>query len=653
MSIVDSQTQKQEQEQNEQARQILARPKHVQRLIDVDDLPTFMKHLLLTQAHAVAGTEAAGFAVQPTPQGMGLRLIEHMRPDESPEEVRQQAIAAFQNLVAPAAEAGADRAVVVAEDGPEAMFCLITLLRHENQIVAATAVVTRCRTQELANQRLASMQLLAGYFDLFMMKRAAEAAKVQLTSHQDVLQYAASVASSEGFASASSNLCNELAARLGAARVAIGWATDKHIKLKAVSHTEEFDKKQELSLALVAAMEESWDQDEVVQFDPVRPEANSNNVTRDAAALSRMEGGHRVISLPLRHKRPGKDKQDADHTVGVMTLLFPAHKAPTMHETTSLAVAAEVLAPQLVDRYDNDRYLITKAGVSSKKALGTLVGPRHMLTKLIVASIVGFVVFVCVYSPMYHVKAPFSFQPIEKRTLAAPFAGIIKTVNVEPGQNVKAGDVLLTFDTRQLQLEKLEAEKEMNTNEQMATVAYASADERESSQYGIYLRRAEQAKARMQLAELKLEQAQITSPIDGEVIRGDLKQMSGSTVEQGQQLFEIAPRGSLRAELLVNERDITDVNVFLNEAEPGTTGKLATTARPDQKYDFVVDRVVGRAEATGSSNAYKVYGRFTGDVPPTWRVGMEGEARVDVNPQPLVWQWTHRLVEWVRLKLWM
>jgi hypothetical protein len=38
---------------------------------------------------------------------------------------------------------------------------------------------------------------------------------------------------------------------------------------------------------------------------------------------------------------------------------------------------------------------------------------------------------------------------------------------------------------------------------------------------------------------------------------------------------------------------------------------------------------------------------------PAWLPGMEGEARVDVAKKPLIWQWTHRVVDFVRLKLWI
>ena len=50
----------------------------------------------------------------------------------------------------------------------------------------------------------------------------------------------------------------------------------------ALSHTEEFDKKQELIVQLQKVMEECMDQEALVQYDPNGK--SSDNVTRDAAA---------------------------------------------------------------------------------------------------------------------------------------------------------------------------------------------------------------------------------------------------------------------------------------------------------------------------------------------------------------------------------
>ena len=75
-------------------------------------------------------------------------------------------------------------------DGGDAQFCLITVLRNEGEVVAASAVITRCRDMERAKQRLQSMQLVAGYFDLFSMRRYIEHARLTSERHQHVLRRA-------------------------------------------------------------------------------------------------------------------------------------------------------------------------------------------------------------------------------------------------------------------------------------------------------------------------------------------------------------------------------------------------------------------------------------------------------------------------------
>src|SRR5205823_4319470 len=145
----------------------------------------------------------------------------------------------------------------------------------------------------------------------------SEHSRMIAQSHQHVLQLATSVATGEGFEAAAQSLCNELATRTGAARVSLGWTKGKNIKVVALSHTEKFDKKQELIQQVQKVMEECADQEMPVQFDPTN-EASSQNVTRDAQIFSRSQGGNIVLSLPLRRK---------DEIEGVVTLEFlPQHK---------------------------------------------------------------------------------------------------------------------------------------------------------------------------------------------------------------------------------------------------------------------------------------------------------------------------------------
>ncbi len=249
------------------------------------------------------------------------------------------------------------------------------------------------------------------------------------------------------------NLCNELAARTGAARVSVGWVqgmVKTVVKLKGLSHTEQFDKKQELSVQIVKVMEECIDQEEIVQFDPTPAAMSTQNITREAAALSRMEGGNRVMTLPLRRK---------GETCAVMTLEFPPTKQPTEQETTGLAVAAEMLGPVLYDRYQNDRWLITKFGLWCRDSAQWAVGPKHWLAKLIIIFSIPLLLILCgvLYRPMDFVRAPFAFSSTEKRLVSAPFEGIIRTVHRIPGDAVEAGAPLLEFETREIEKQLLEA----------------------------------------------------------------------------------------------------------------------------------------------------------------------------------------------------
>ena len=194
------------------------------------------------------------------------RLRHDIRPDQSDNETRQAAIKAFTEIIAPCIQQNKDGAIEVggAAGDVEPQFCLVTLLRNEGEVVAASAVITRCRDQERAQQRLMSMQLVAGYFDLFTLRRSVDQSRSIAQSHQHVLQLATAVATAQGFESAAMNLCNELSTRTGATRVSIGWLKGTRVRVKALSHTEQFDKRQELIVQLERAMEECLDQEEIV-----------------------------------------------------------------------------------------------------------------------------------------------------------------------------------------------------------------------------------------------------------------------------------------------------------------------------------------------------------------------------------------------------
>lgn len=645
--IVETTNPGSEQEQNEQKKHEIQRTPMVQRLLEARDLPMFVTDLIHTQATTVAGTEAAGFLIERGPNGSNFRLIAHLRPDQSTREVREAAVKAFLDLVQPCVAEGKDGAIELSNPNevyqPEKQYCLVTILRAQGQAVAVSAVITRCMNTDRAKQRLQSMQLVAGYFELFTLRHEAEQTRSRAESHQHVLQLATAAASAEGFDQAATNLCNELANRAGASRVSLGWLKGERIKIKALSHTEEFDKKQELIVTLQRVMEECADQEEIVQYDPNGK--SSENVTREAAALSRTQGGTIIVSLPLRHRA---------EIVGVITLEFLPNTTISPQVAHGLAVAVELLAPQLYDRYQNDRYIITKAGLSIKDQLEHVTGPRYMLAKVIIAASIAAILFVLLFRPMYHVSSSFTFASPDKIDVAAPFEAAIQEIGhkadgepLRPGDMVHAGDMLAVMDTNEIRQKLQEAlrqreeaakeeQKDLGTPGKVSDAIIARA-------------RKEAADAEVKLYEMQIGQAKIVATHDGLILKGDLSEKIGQKVPLGEDLFIIASDNDLRPELAVNERDIQDVKI-------GAKGHFATEALPSEDYPFTVTRILPTPEAKEGSNTFTVYGEIAPDVKkahPDWRPGLAGEARIDVGKKSLAWIWTHRLIDFLRLKLWM
>jgi len=388
-----------------------------------------------------------------------------------------------------------------------------------------------------------------------------------------------------------------------------------------------------LIVQLERAMEECYDQEEVVQYEP--DGSSSNNVTREAQALSRAQGNNSVISIPLRRQA---------EIIGVLLLEFAPGQKLGPQAAQGLSVAADLLAPQLYDRYNNDRYLVTKDGISTREGFKALIGPKHWIAKSIIFLSIAALIFLCVYSPMYRVVAPFSFAAEEKRSVDAPFEGYLKNVFVRPADKVKAGQPLFELDTTELRKELTRSLGEMNSYEKQY---YKNLGEKppKVAEANIAWAQREASRAEAELHQYKIDRATVKAEIDGEVLEGDLKDKVGGAVKRGDPLMIIGQPQALRGELRVAEKDIQDLKV-------GAKGNLAITSLPQEKFPFTIERIVPSTEVKDNAAHFKVIAKLD-QADTKWLPGMEGEARVDVRPRPLIWQWTHRVVDFVRLKLWI
>ncbi len=343
-------------------------------------------------------------------------------------------------------------------------------------------------------------------------------------------------------------------------------------------------------------MEECLDQEEIVQFDP-EGQTTSNNVTRAAAAFSRGQANVVVMSLPLRRQ---------SEIVGVVTLEFDTKRKLPAVASEGLSVAVELLGPQLYDRYENDRWLITKVALATRETAKLAVGPKHMLPKLIIVLSIATILFVCLFTMMYHVAAPFTFATVEKRDLCAPYEGYIGEIPLVDGKKVHAGmkvkkdQVLLAMDTTDIRLQQAEAKAKRDGARTQAQKAYA---EGKTADAKIYEAQGDEADASYKLATYKLDHSILKAPYDGEILKFDYEDKTNAPVKEGEVLFEVAQQNQLRVQVSVADRDIQFV-------KPGAHATLATSTLPGESHDFTVDHVVPMGEPKEGNNVFTVYGNL-------------------------------------------
>jgi hypothetical protein len=471
------------------------------------------------------------------------------------------------------------------------------------------------------------------------------------------------------FLAAAMALVNEIAARWKCDRAGIGFLQGRYVRLRALSHTEKITRNMQLVQDIEAAMEECLDQDvEIV----VPPPKEASFVYRAADNLASQHGPNAVISFPLRRERTHlKERADErfGNVVAVLTVERKFDKPFSLGEVETLRLTADLFTARLYDLYENDRWIGAKALRGTRRALAWVVGAKHTWAKVAAIIVAGFLGFAFFFDGTFRVEAPFAIQAIETQVVTAPFEGFLKTSDVEPGDLVitpasaaafddlnaasrlapivsvkRPASVLATLNTDELAKQLYGAQQEVIKYEQASKRDFAEGKIAESQQDDALQR---EAQAKVDELTWKIDHATVITPIDGIVFQGDLRTKLGAPVRAGDQLFEIG-QADLRSELDVSEDQISEVRI-------GQKGTLKATSYPDRPIHFTVDRIYPVAVVADAKNVFKVRVQFDPGQDTHWlKPGVQGLAKIDVPPKRrYAWIWTHRMINWVRMKLWM
>jgi len=200
-------------------------------------------------------------------------------------------------------------------------------------------------------------------------------------------------------------------------------------------------------------------------------------------------------------------------------------------------------------------------------------------------------------------------EPINVVEVKSRASGQVTQMPVETGTLVRPGDLIVQLDTRDVQnqfnqakadLEAAEKKLEVSAiqkkrSDELLAARIITAQENEAAQldYANAQSAIVRARASLDLAQQRLDDARVTAPVTGTIIEkpvalGQVIQSGTSAVGGGTTIVKMADLTRVRARALVNETDIGSVRA-------GLEATVIVDAFPDRPFRGVVEKIEPQA----------------------------------------------------------
>ena len=502
-------------------------------------------------------------------------------------------------------------------------------VRLDGEVRGVVGMDIDWRPEAQLQAAMRDLQWGSGWLEV-VLRRHADPVEAVTLRLKVALGLVATLLEHPGLDQAAAAFTTELATRLGCDRAALGVLKGRRVKIRAVSHSAQFERRANLLRAVAEAMEEAIDQGETVVYPPERE--NLPVVSHAHQVLLRESGGGSAATLPLASD---------GRVVGALTVERAAgyrFDVPTLE----ICEAVASLAGPIVElKRRGEESLPERAAASVRDVWERLFGPKHAQYKLVAACVAAVALFLAFATGDFRISAASTVEGVVQRAVTAPFNGYVKEASLRAGDTVKAGQVIGRFDDRDLRLERAKLASQRDQYVRQHREAMAKHDRAQTEIVGAQLA---QSEAQLALVDEQLSRVEMVAPFNGVIVSGDLSQSLGSPVERGQVLFEIAPLEDYRIALRVDERDIA--NVVLAQR-----GELAVASMPGERFGFTVTKITSVNTAKEGVNFFRVEATLE-HRDARLRPGMEGVGKIYVDERKLVWIWTHTLTDWIRLWLW-
>jgi hypothetical protein len=433
------------------------------------------------------------------------------------------------------------------------------------------------------------------------------------------------------FRSAATSFVTQLATELVCDRVSIGFGDGKRMQVEAISNSANFHKQANLVRAIGAAMDEVLDQRCTIRY----PDNDDDEavISRSHAEMAKYHGSGNICTIPIIHHAA---------VTGAVMLERQADR-PFDRETVELCEHIVSLSGGVLDiKRKENRSLVARARDSLVAQFKALTGPGHPALKFFSGLAVLLIAALFLAEGTYRVTASAKLQGSVERVIVAPYTGYIAEARVKAGDRVNENDILVVLDDKDQIIERAKwaSQKEQFSRQHLEAMA-----NHDRAQIRILSAKIAQAEAQINLLDEQISRSRISAPFNSLVVSGDLTQSLGEPVEKGDILYKVAPLEAYRVMLDIDEHDVSELRA-------GQEGNLVLTSVPGVFLPFVIERITPVTSSGEGKNTFKTEARLL-ETAQFLRPGMLGTGKVTIEDRKLLWIWTHRLIDWLRLQIWM
>jgi len=503
-------------------------------------------------------------------------------------------------------------------------------LEVSGRIHGVTVLDLTDRPEPLLQAVLRQIHWGGAWMEVLIRRSLADESRATIERLATLIDLTARSVQDEKFLQVGIALVNEMASRLQCDRVSLGIMKHHAVTVLAISNTSSFQKRSNLVQATESVMEEAIDQHCVLVV-PAMDEGTEVHVTRLHTDFINRHHLAGACTVPLQGR------------TAIFGALFLERSSTPFDPATIelLKGVGYLLGPILESHWQQEHWF--KAGMlrAPLRLSRRLVGPQGFAVKMGALGVAILLVVLSLVQTVHRISAKTVIEGAVQRTIAAPFDGFIATADARASDVVPEGQVLCTLDDRDLSLEK---RKWLTVGEQYLKKYRQSVANHERATALITDAQLKQAEAETDLLNEKLLRTRIVAPFAGIVISGDLHQRLGSPVQQGEELYKIAPLDLYRVIIQVDEWDLAYVKT-------GQRGALILSSLPNDFFPFVVKRVTPVSISEEGKNYFRVEAQLD-QASELLRPGMEGIGKIESDSRSLLWIWTHDVMDWIRLKLW-